>query len=298
MIEVKNLTLTYGNGKGIFHLNFTVNQGEVVGFLGPNGAGKTTTIRNLLGFMKADEGSSKINNLDTFTNATTIQKHLGYVPGEIAFLEHLTGQQLLKLISDLRGMNDLTRQKELLDLFELELHGPIKRYSKGMKQKLGIVIAFMHDPDVIILDEPTSGLDPLMQQRFIDFLLAEKAKGKTIFMSSHLLEEIEKTCDRIIMIKDGIIIADSATSTLKENQRKRFIIKTQNDMQAFISIFEVTKIQEHTYQIYVSLDEINTFIKLLSLITIQNIELQNQSLEDLFMDYYQKGGNEDELSTL
>lgn len=168
MIQVAGLTLQYPSGKGIRDVSFRVKEGQVLGYLGPNGAGKTTTIRCLLGFSGADSGWCSIKGLDCRRQAPDIQRFLGYLPGEIAFLDGMTGREFLKFLSEMRGMKDDGRLKELVEMFEIDLSGKIKRYSKGMKQKVGIIAAFMHDPQIVILDEPTSGLDPLMQNRFTD----------------------------------------------------------------------------------------------------------------------------------
>src|SRR5690554_6405613 len=206
MIEVKQMTTVYSSGKGVFDVNFKVNKGEVIGFLGPNGAGKTTTIRSLLGFLKPKLGSALINDQNAWDNPTITNKQIGYIPGEITFIDGMTGFEHLQLMLDLHKNNNKERMNELLEKFELNPQGKIRRYSKGMKQKLALVSAFMHDPDILILDEPTSGLDPLMQKRFIDLIKEEKAKGKTILISSHQFEEVEKTCDEVIIIKEGKII--------------------------------------------------------------------------------------------
>ena len=177
MIDVKNLTLAYRSGKGVFDLNFGVKQGEVLGYLGPNGAGKTTTIRALLGFMAPKKGTAQIAGLNCTTDAPAIQKKLGYIPGEIAFLDGMHGDEFLRFMQSMRGTKDTVRQKQLIEMFEFSPKGNIRKFSKGMKQKLGIVTAFMHDPEVLILDEPTSGLDPLMQQRFVELITEEKKRG-------------------------------------------------------------------------------------------------------------------------
>ena len=177
MIKVEDLTLQYPGGKGIREISFQVAEGQVMGYLGPNGAGKTTTIRCLLGFSKPNSGSCSIGGMDCWRQAPAIQRLLGYLPGEIAFLDGMTGRQFLDFLSQMRGTKDKTRQKELEERFEIDLSGKIKRYSKGMKQKVGIIAAFMNDPQVIILDEPTSGLDPLMQNRFTDLLIIVKNRG-------------------------------------------------------------------------------------------------------------------------
>lgn len=163
--------------------------------------------------------------LDCTNNAPEIQKTLGYIPGEIAFLDGMNGDEFLKFMHDMRGTKDISRQKQLIEIFEFDPKGKIKKFLKGMKQKLGIVAAFMHNADVLILDEPTSGLDPLMQNRFVELVLSEKAKGKTILMSSHIFEEVEKTCDNVLIIKDGRIVKQSDAQTLKNSQRKGFLVK-------------------------------------------------------------------------
>lgn len=214
MIGVNNLTRDYGGGKGVFQVSFSIAQGEVFGFLGPNGAGKTTTIRHLMGFLRPEGGSCSINGLDCWKNAPEIQKSLGYIPGEIAFFPEMTGLQYLDFLRSYRGLSHTSRMKELMERFEVDARGKIRKMSKGMKQKIAIVAAFMHDPQVLILDEPTSGLDPLMQNRFTQLIQEERERGKTIFMSSHIFEEVEKTCHRICMIKDGKIAALDDPQTL------------------------------------------------------------------------------------
>lgn len=206
MIHVSNMTLTYPNKKGVFDLSFDVKKGEVVGYLGPNGSGKTTTIRALLGFIKANSGEVIINGLNAFNDASQIMKVVGYLPGEISFLKGLTVKQLLSYTLKFRNRHESEKMEKLLHYFQLNVNGDIKTLSKGEKQKLALVIAFMNDAKLLILDEPTSGLDPLMRNKFIELVLEEKKAGKTIFMSSHLFDEIEKTCDKVLIIKKGRIV--------------------------------------------------------------------------------------------
>jgi ABC-2 type transport system ATP-binding protein len=207
IIKITNLTKDYGDHKGIFDVSFEIKEGEVFGFLGPNGAGKTTTIRHIMGFIKQDSGECYINDLNCFNDASIIQKKTGYIPGEMALMGSMTGIQFIKFMADYRGLKDLTKAHELIKKFDLDPHGNIKKMSKGTKQKIGIVVALMHDPEIIILDEPTSGLDPLMQNKFVEVIQEEKIKGKTILMSSHTFEEVEKTFDRVAIIKNGQIFA-------------------------------------------------------------------------------------------
>lgn len=294
MIQVNELTLKYPSGKGVFELNFAVQKGEVMGYLGPNGAGKTTTIRALLGFMNPNSGSCSIGGLDCSRQAPEIQKSLGYIPGETAFLDGMSGDEFIKFMHDMRGTKDRARQKQLMDMFELEPKGKIRKFSKGMKQKLAIVVAFMHDPDVLILDEPTSGLDPLMQNRFIELILSEKQRGKTILMSSHIFEEVEKTCDNVLIIKNGRIVNQSDVKTLKGSQRRGYILKpidTEKATELFKSAgFEVFSITSDSIEVFVKGDKIDSFIKTAAKISLLDFNVKTQSLEDVFMHFYGKGG--------
>ncbi|MFO7636689.1 MAG: ABC transporter ATP-binding protein [Clostridia bacterium] len=293
MIEVRNMTMTYPSGKGVFDLDFSVGKGEVMGYLGPNGAGKTTTIRALLGFMKPDSGVCSIGGLDCSRKAPEIQKTLGYIPGEISFLADMNGDEFLRFMHRMRGTRDFSLQKRLMEMFQLDPKGKIRRFSKGMKQKLGIVTAFMHDPDVLILDEPTSSLDPLMQNRFVELIAHEKARGKTILMSSHIFEEVERTCDAALIIKDGRIVSQSDVQTLKNSQRKGFLIKSpelEAAAETFKALgFEVCGIIGDAVEVFVTGEEIDLFIKTLAKFPVHNVDVKTQTLEDVFMQFYGKG---------
>ncbi|WP_288221878.1 ABC transporter ATP-binding protein [uncultured Clostridium sp.] len=288
VIEITNLTKDYGNKKGIFNVSFSVKKGEVLGFLGPNGAGKTTTIRHLMGFSKPQKGSCSINGLSCFENSSKIQNSLGYLPGEIAFLDDMTGLQFIKFVAEMKGIKDLSIANRLMERFELNPNGRIKKMSKGMKQKIGIICAFMQEPDILILDEPTSGLDPLMQNEFIKLILEEKEKGKTILMSSHSFEEIEKTCDRAAIIKQGEIVTVENISTLKESKQKLYNITFKNINMANEFIKEGFKIKNiDGCNITISIKgDIMPFINALGKYKVLNLETSSQSLEDLFMHFY------------
>lgn len=232
MIAVSHLTRDYGAQKGVFDLTFSIQEGEVFGFLGPNGAGKTTTISHLMGFLKAKQGTCTINGWDCWKDAAKIQKDLGYIPGEIAFFEEMSGMDYLKFLQDYRGVHDTKRMQALMERFELNPKGKIKKMSKGMKQKIGIVGAFMHDPSILILDEPTSGLDPLMQNRFVELIMEEKHRGKTILMSSHLFEEVEKTCDRIGIIRNGKMAALDDAQAIRSRHVKTYTVALEDEQTA------------------------------------------------------------------
>ena len=228
MIQIEELTRDYGGGKGIFDVSFQVNRGEVFGFLGPNGAGKTTTIRHLMGFLRPQYGKCMIGGYDCWADSDKIQSNLGYIPGEISFFDDMTGVEFLRFIAKYRKVGVNSRQDELMDRFELSANSKIKKMSKGMKQKIGIVAAFMHDPDILILDEPTSGLDPLMQSRFIDLIGEEKERGKTILLSSHMFEEVERTCDRVGIIREGKLVAVDSIEALRERHVRPYTVTLEN----------------------------------------------------------------------
>lgn len=290
VIEVTNLTKDYGDGKGIFNINLTVKKGEVFGFLGPNGAGKSTTIRNLMGFIRPDKGSCKIFGMDCYEKAAEIEKRLGYLAGEIAFMEGLTGKQMLEFIADMKGVKDRSRLYELIERFELNYGGKIKKMSKGMKQKIAIICAFMDNPDVIILDEPTSGLDPLMQSKFIDLILEEKKKGKTIFISSHIFDEIERTCDRAAIIRNGKLVAIEDMKSLRDRKKKSYQI-------AFKNTEEANRFKQEGYLIVEGKDnklvvaiqgDINPFIGALSSYEVKSLDTKTETIEEIFMHFYGK----------
>lgn len=289
VIAIENLTRDYGNGKGVFHVNIEVRKGEVFGFLGPNGAGKTTTIRHLIGFIKAKEGSCKINGMDCFHKAPVIQASLGYLAGEISFLDDMKGMKLIDFIASMKKVTDRTRIEELMEMFELDPRGRIKKMSKGMKQKIGIICAFMNNPDVIILDEPTSGLDPLMQNRFIQLVLEEKKKGKTIFMSSHIFEEIEKTCDRTAIIRAGEIIAIEDMESLKKKKQKKYIVTFQDETEAnrYAENENVEVLDRGEKEVTLKVaSDVRGFLSILSKYQISDMDIERQSLEDIFLHYY------------
>lgn len=293
MIEIKNLTKTYSNGKGIFDVSFSVSEGEVFGFLGPNGAGKTTTIRNLLGFTNPVSGSCSIGGLDCRTRADEIQKNLGYVPGEIAFFDNMTGMQFMKFIADMRGTKDTKRRDGLIERFELESDRKIRKMSKGMKQKVGLITAFMHDPATIILDEPTSGLDPLMQKRFIELIIEEKQRGKTILMSSHMFDEVDRTCQRAAIIREGKIVAVEDIASLKSSLRKSYLVTFENIKDLEIikgSALEFKVVDDNRVEIYVS-NNYDNMLSTLAKCKVTSLDAAAQTLEQIFIRYYGKEVN-------
>lgn len=288
MISVNSLTQVYRSGKGVFDLSFTVEEGEVFGYLGPNGAGKTTTIRNLLGFMNSSSGGATIMGKDCRAHAAELQNDIGYLPGEIAFFENMTGIEFLTLVGDLRRMRETTRRDDLIDRFELDPSGKIKRMSKGMKQKLGVVTAFMHDPPVYILDEPTSGLDPFMQNVFMSLLRSEKERGKTVMMSSHIFEEVQRICDRAGIIKEGRLVTVEDVQSLNESRQKSYVVTLadSSDVDRLREAnVELEAISGHRVVVTVR-NNYQDLFRALARCDVQGLESRSESLEDIFMKYY------------
>ncbi|MCD7739635.1 MAG: ATP-binding cassette domain-containing protein, partial [Lachnospiraceae bacterium] len=197
MICVQNLTKDYGQGRGVFDVSLDIQEGEVFGYLGTNGSGKTTTIRQMMGFIRPNSGTVRVNGLNPWTQAPEVMKNVSYIPGEIAFPDLATGIDFFKVQAQFLGVKDFTYMNHLIDLLGLDPSANLKRMSKGMKQKTAIVAALMGDKPILIMDEPTTGLDPLMRETFLELVREEKKKGRTIFMSSHIFEEIEDVCDRV-----------------------------------------------------------------------------------------------------
>jgi ABC-2 type transport system ATP-binding protein len=292
MIEIEHLTKSYGPDKGVFDLTFNIEQGETFGYLGPNGAGKTTTIRHLLGFLNTNAGRCSIDGLDCRKQAAEIQHFTGYLPGEIAFFNEMSGIEFLKLMADMRKMSTNTKRAHLIEMLELDCQGKIRKMSKGMKQKLGIVASMMHDPTVLILDEPTSGLDPLMQQRFVSLIQEEKAAGKPILMSSHSFDEIERTCDRIGIIRHGSLVAVENIAVLRASQRKTYLVTFADSDSATTFAnqgFEIISKSDNLVEVAIQ-ENLSAFLEALPHYPVTSLDTVQLGLEDVFMQYYQKDG--------
>jgi ABC-2 type transport system ATP-binding protein len=216
VIQTEKLTKYYGTHRGVIDVDLEINQGEIFGFLGPNGAGKTTTIRVLLDLIRPTSGVAKVFGIVSSEDPVAIHKRVGYVPGEFALYDRLTGKQTLEYFANLRGGVDKAYQQSLIELFDLDPSRRFKEYSKGNKQKVGLIIALQHKPELLILDEPTSGLDPLVQQTFFNTLREAVKSGATIFLSSHILSEVEKSCDRVAIIREGKIVKLDTVDGLRD----------------------------------------------------------------------------------
>lgn len=291
IIEINHLTKDYGNNKGIFDLSLSIKEGECIGFLGSNGAGKTTTIRHLMGFIKSEFGSAKVLGKDCFKEAQAIQEQVGYLPGEIAFMDHMTGEEFIRFMAEMKNIKDLEYVKELINYFHIDTKVKIKKMSKGMKQKIGLIVAFMQNAPVLILDEATTGLDPLMQNKFIELIKREKEKGKTILMSSHIFEEVENTCERIVMIKEGRIVADENIQTIKNNMSKHYEITFANveDAVHFQEEYVEESARRENVIYLLSNENVNLLLSKLCKYEIKDINIRHQTLEEFFLKYY--GGN-------
>ncbi|MEI4801918.1 ABC transporter ATP-binding protein [Bacillus sp. FJAT-51639] len=292
MLIVQNVMKQFSNGKGLFDVSFQVKEGEVFGYLGPNGAGKSTTIRNLMGFIQPTSGTATIFGLDCWKEAAKIQRSVGYLPGEISFIEGMNGLEFLQLMQGMRGMKNNGRRDELIERFQFDVKTPIRKMSKGMKQKVGIVAAFMHDPEVLILDEPTSGLDPLMQQLFVDLILEEKQKGKTIFMSSHIFTEIERTCDRVGIIKEGRLLTVENIHDLRAKQRQVIdvTVSSHEELQSLKkTALQIQNVQGNTASIIVQ-GNYNELLQTLAQHNVIGFQVRTMDLENIFMHYYDAEG--------
>lgn len=206
MIKISSLTKDYGEGHGIFNFNFSIQQGEVYGLVGTNGSGKSTTFRHLMGFISPDSGYCRIKGLDCRSRSDKIMKMVGYVPGQIDFPDVGSGTDFLKIQAQYLGVKNMKYTEELIDRFKIDTSAPLKRMSKGMKQKMALVAAFMSEPKVLLLDEPSTGLDPVMRDALIELILEQKKRGATVFISSHIFKELEDTCDKVTFIHNGKII--------------------------------------------------------------------------------------------
>src|SRR5207253_2912221 len=224
IIEVEGLTKSYGGQRGIIDVSFQVGEGEVFGFLGPNGAGKTTTIRVLMALLRADSGTARIAGLDSWDRSLEVKRLLGYVPGEPSLDPNLTGGQLLEYFANLRGCVDQAYLRTLIERLDLDTSRKFRQYSTGNKRKVVLIQAFMHRPRVLILDEPTSGLDPLNQQQFDGLVKEARDEGRTVFLSSHVLSEVEKTCTRVGIIREGRLVRVGGVHELKDIKRYEITI--------------------------------------------------------------------------
>lgn len=274
VIQIDKLTKDYGDNRGIFDLDLSIEKGEMVGYVGTNGSGKTTTIRHIMGFLKPTSGSVTVNGLSSWEHSSEIVRQIGYVPGEIAFPDLKSGIDFLKCQADFLGLHDMSYANRLIERLQLDPRANLKRMSKGMKQKTALVAALMNDAPIIILDEPTTGLDPLMRATFLDIIKEEHKKGKTIFMSSHSFDELEKTCDKVALINDGRIVDMCDMNNIRNRPVKDFKIEfhAKEDYERFLNEkYEKIRLQEQYNQVSIRIKSDET-AKLLSVLNNYNVK--------------------------
>ncbi len=293
IIKVQNLTKDYGKGRGVFGINLDVRPGEVFGYVGTNGSGKTTTIRQMMGFIKPDKGNVRIRGLDTWKNSTELMKYVSYVPGEIAFPTLATGTEFLKLQAEYLGVRDFTYMNHIIEILQLDPTANLKRMSKGMKQKTAIVAALMGEKNILVLDEPTTGLDPLMREAFLELIREEKKKGSTIFMSSHIFEEIEEVCDRVAMIKDGRIIDVADLYQIRHWNKKKFqlVFSSDKDLNGFVGQWKnIEKLEgdNRCCSIEINKQEVGQLFQVLSQYSLISLNEIHLTLEQYFRQMYDK----------
>lgn len=289
VIEIKNLTKSYGKARGIIDVNLNVEQGEIFGFIGPNGAGKSTTIRTLLGLIYPTSGSAAVFGKSCI-EYPEVKKEIGYLPSEVFYYDNMRVIDLLKYSASFYKKDCTRRINELAEIMDLDLKKKIDDLSFGNKKKVGIVQGLLHEPRLIILDEPTSGLDPLMQQKFFELLKEENKKGATIFFSSHILSEVQKMCNRVAFIKEGKIIKLEKMSTLQENSYKRIKIETKSAVgKEYFGIKGVSdlKIKDNSVS-FIFKGNLNSIMKKIAEVELQNISIEEPDLEEIFMHYYAK----------
>jgi ABC-2 type transport system ATP-binding protein len=289
VIVIDNLFKSYGKVQAVKGISMRVEQGEIFGFLGPNGAGKTTTIRCMLDVIRPTSGTLRVLGLDAQSDKMELHQHIGYIPGDVRLPGQMTGQQIIDYFSRLQGREPVLLN-DLVARFDVEMKRQLKGYSKGMRQKIGIVLGFMCDPDVLILDEPSSGLDPLLQRTFNEFLLEEQARGKTIFMSSHIMSDVEKVCQRVAVIRQGEIVTIEEVEKLRQKAGQRVIVEfgdavSADEVARMPGVSMVTS-QNHTYHFNVS-GSMDALIKALSRHEVLRLQAEEAPLEEVFLKFYE-----------
>jgi ABC-2 type transport system ATP-binding protein len=289
VIRTEKLTKSYGSHRGIVEVDLEVQRGEIFGFLGPNGAGKTTTIRVLLDLIRPTSGKAFVFDIEASADPSAIHKRIGYLPGEFSLYDRLTGGQTLEYFGNLRGGVDKAYRGELIERFELDTSRRYREYSKGNKQKVGIIVALQHKPELLMLDEPTSGLDPLVQQTFFNLLREQVKNGATVFLSSHILSEVEKTCDRVAIIRDGRIVRLDRVEALRDLAHHQVEMRFAGDPPTaeFEKIDGVSDIEvgDHTIRLRV-LGPITPVVQTAARLGVVDFLSREPSLEETFLAQY------------
>jgi ABC-2 type transport system ATP-binding protein len=289
VIETQHLTKSYGSHRGIVEIDLTVAAGEAFGFLGPNGAGKTTTIRTLLDHLRPTSGKAFVFGIETTVDPVAIHRRVGYLPGEFTLYDKLTGGQTIDYFANLRGGVDSAYQADLIRRLDLDTSRKFKEYSKGNKQKVGLILALQHRPDLLVLDEPTSGLDPLVQQTFFEVIREAKAEGRTVFLSSHILGEVEKTCDRVAIIRDGRLVKVDRVEALRDLAHHQVELRFSGavPVAAFTALPGVSEVtaDEHVLRMRVS-GSITPVVREAARYELLDFVSREPSLEETFLAEY------------
>ncbi len=289
VIKTEKLTKSYGAQRGIIDVDLEVQEGEVFGFLGPNGAGKTTTIRTLLDLIRPTSGRAFLFGEDTTANPAAIHRRLGYIPGEFTLYDRLTGGQTLDYFANLRGGVDRAYQRQLIERFEIDPKRRFKEYSKGNKQKIGLTIALQHRPELLILDEPTSGLDPLVQQSFYSLVREARDEGRSVFLSSHILSEVERTCDRVAIIREGRLVKVDRTEALRDLAHHQVELRFSDGVpaDAFVGLPGVSDlvVEDHVLRMRVA-GAITPVVQAAARYELLDFVSREPSLEETFLAQY------------
>jgi ABC-2 type transport system ATP-binding protein len=295
VIRTEQLTKSYGAHRGIIEVDLDVAQGEVFGFLGPNGAGKTTTIRVLLDLIRPTSGRAFVFDIGTTADPVAIHRRIGYVPGEFALYDRLTGAQTMEYFGNLRGGVDPAYRASLIERFDIDPSRRYKEYSKGNKQKVGLIIALQHRPELLILDEPTSGLDPLIQQSFYSLVREAKDEGRTVFLSSHILSEVERTCDRVGIIRDGRLVKVDRTDALRDLAHHQVELRFADGapVEVFASLPGVSDVvvDDHTLRMRVA-GPITPVVQAAARYELLDFVSREPTLEETFLAQYSHEGPE------
>ena len=287
-IQTTNLTKYYGKARGIIDLSLSVEQGEFFGFIGPNGAGKSTTIRTLLGFITPTSGEARIFEKDIVKDHISVLEQIGYLPSEAVFYPGMRVKDVLKLSANLRKKDCAEEAKKLCDRLQLDSSRKVDELSFGNRKKVGIVCALQSNPDLLILDEPTSGLDPLMQREFFEILKERNRRGTTVFLSSHVLSEIQRNCTRAAIIREGRLIACDSVEQLSQSNAKRISVHGKVDLSGLDGIRDKKEGEESVSFLYTG--DINKLLRILSAGQLSDISISEPDLEEIFLHYYEKDG--------
>jgi ABC-2 type transport system ATP-binding protein len=288
-IQIDHLTKSYGSHRGIIDVSLSATSGQIVGFLGPNGAGKTTAIRVLMGFLYPTSGSASILGRDVVRESVTVRRSVGYLPGDAALYGNRTGGDLMALSLHARGLHSSARGLQMAERLQAPMDRLIKKCSRGMRQKIALVLTLAHDPQVLILDEPTSGLDPLAQRELLRLLDEEAKSGKTVLFSSHVLSEAEQVCDRVAILREGRLIVEDSVENLRGRKYKEVTVTYSGAAPNLEGVGDVEVVWQHQNRLTLRVrSDVRALLRRLSESAIDDVTISEPSLEEVFLDYYRE----------